>query len=536
MTAHRLPIVLAALVAAMAVASATMAAADTAGAAAAQTDAAAPSPAFDVLEYRVVGNSTLEVRDIERTVYPFLGPGRSMKDVEGARVALEALYHDRGYNTVFVDIPEQNVDDGVVRLHVAEGKLRRVAVTGARYFAGRDIKAALPAAQVDSVPHLPSLQTELKDLNTQTPDRTVVPVLRAGPVPGTVDLTLKVDDKLPLHASVEVNNQRTADTEPLRVLASLSYDNLFSRLDSLSLQYQTAPQDRSQVDVLAAGYTRRLGASGANLAMVYIDSKSDVATVGTLGVLGKGKIYGLHFTQPLAAESTGSAAFSAGLDLKQFAQSIVVDPNSTVQTPISYVNWSTGFSMSHSGAHQWTFNSTANFGMRGVRNDVNEFANKRFLARPNYFYLRSDASYLVPLPAKFTMLLRAAGQYSVEPLISNEEFAIGGADSVRGYLEAEELGDIGVHSTVQFGSPNLPLLAERLQFTAFVFFDGARVSAIDPLPGEPSNVALRSWGAGFNFAAPWGFAGSLTWADPLLDASHTLRGDSRLLFMVRASW
>ena len=51
---------------------------------------------FDVQEYRVIGNTVLAGRDIESLLYPLLGGDKTIKDVEGARVALEKLYHDRG--------------------------------------------------------------------------------------------------------------------------------------------------------------------------------------------------------------------------------------------------------------------------------------------------------------------------------------------------------------------------------------------------------------------------------------------------------
>ena len=135
---------------------------------------------------------------------------------------MEKLYHDRGYATVFVDIPEQQVDEEIVRLRVTEGKLRRVSIGGARYFSERKILAALPAASAGTVPLLPELQKELGTVNAQSADRTVVPVLKAGPTPGTVDLALNVKDNLPLHGSLDVNNQYSPDTKPLRATASLS--------------------------------------------------------------------------------------------------------------------------------------------------------------------------------------------------------------------------------------------------------------------------------------------------------------------------
>src|SRR5262249_16409229 len=155
---------------------------------------------FDLLEFRVLGNSVLESTEVERIVYPFLGSMKSVDDVQAARLALENAYHAKGYGTVFVDVPEQSVDQGIVRLKVTEGKRASCWVSGARYFSQRQIRNEAPEAAPGAVLHIPTLQTELEQINTQTRDRSVVPVLKAGSAPGTVDLAFKVDDRLPLHA------------------------------------------------------------------------------------------------------------------------------------------------------------------------------------------------------------------------------------------------------------------------------------------------------------------------------------------------
>src|SRR5262249_29509293 len=158
-------------------------------------------------EFIVLGNTVLPVRDIESAVYPFLGDDKTLTDVEGARAALENLYHARGYTTVFVDIPPQNIIDQTVRLHVTEGRAGRSTISGARYFSEGQILAALPDVRPGTVPNIPALQQELTALNTQTSDRAVIPVLRAGAQPGTMDVALTVQDQLPLHGSLELNNQ-----------------------------------------------------------------------------------------------------------------------------------------------------------------------------------------------------------------------------------------------------------------------------------------------------------------------------------------
>jgi len=77
------------------------------------TQARAADEKFAVLEYRVLHNSVLSARQIEAAVYPHLGQDKTLADVQAARADLEKAYHDAGYSTVFVDIPEQSIENGV---------------------------------------------------------------------------------------------------------------------------------------------------------------------------------------------------------------------------------------------------------------------------------------------------------------------------------------------------------------------------------------------------------------------------------------
>jgi hemolysin activation/secretion protein len=514
----------------------------------------APGETFDIFEYRVLGNSVLPTIEVERAVLPLLGPGKTLDDVEHARTALETLYHDKGYGTVFVDIPEQDVGEGVVRLRVTEGTIERVRVTGARYFSNREIRAAVPAAKTGIVPHLPTLQKELTDLNTQTPDRNAVPVLKAGSRPGTVALALTVKDELPLHGSVELNNQYTSDTTELRAIASASYDNLFGRLDSLSFQYQTAPEEPDEATVWAASYTARLPDGKSKLALFYVDSDSDVATVGDAGgtvpVLGKGEILGLRYVRPLVASAAQTHIFTAGVEYKDFAESVLSEK--LLRTPITYVNFSVGHTSAwRTERQQWSLMDSVGFGVRDLANDTEEFRDKRSEGNPNYWLLRSGATYAVRLPSDFSASLIGVGQYAIDPVISNEQFSIAGADGVRGYLEAEQLGDVGAKISFEFGLPQLTVLDGRFKVSSFLFYDYGRISHLEPLRNrdvrsadfgkllEEPDRTLRSFGAALLLNWSEHFNGSLVWAYPLVDGSTdpgTHKGDSRIHFVVRSIW
>jgi hemolysin activation/secretion protein len=493
-------------------------------------------PPFDIREYRVLGNTVLPAAAIERLLYPLLGPAKTLTDVEAARTALEKLYHDAGYGTVYVDIPPQNVTDGVVRLHATEGRLERADIGGARYFSERELRAQLPAATIGSVLKIPDLQKQLGEVNKQTADRQVVPILKAGAATGTVDLALQVHDELPLHGSLELNNQATIDTRPLRAIAGLSYNDVFGQLDKIAFQYQATPQQFGQVRVIAANYVVHTLDSGFQPSLLYINSNSNVATVGALGVLGKGEIYGAQLAHAVNAGSSGSQTLTLGVDYKHFRNTINQNAVTTLDTPISYVNLSVAYAGGIRSERQITALSvSADAGPRAIANNPTAFSNDRFKARSNYFYVRADASTYVKLPADFSVHFRLAGQGAVEPVIANENYSIAGADGVRGYLESEELGDSALKGTVQLQSPGLHW-HERQLGDAFVFYDAGRTEVLDALAGQPRHVTLRSWGGGFDILPGQKVTAAVTYAKALSAASSTRAGDSRVLFVLHGGF
>lgn len=511
--------------------------------------AAASTPAsgqrFEIREYRVLGNSLLSERQIEALLYSRLGPDKTLEDVEAARTALETAYHALGFATVFVDIPPQSVDEGIVRLHVTEGKINARTISGAHYFSERQILSELPATQPGTAPNLNALQDQLNAVNTQSADRSVVPVLKAGPTPGTTDVALKVDDRLPLHGSLELDDQYTPDTKPLRAVYALSYDNLFNALDSLSLQYVSSPQKWNEVGVLNAGFAFAPIGAGIRPSLSFTNSSSNVATTGTLGVLGAGQVFSARMSFPVLQIPGDLQSVTAGLDYKHFRNTISLAATSSQSAgiqiePISYVNASVAYLgiwqwMAGAAAQTGTLSLTADFGPRGFANGAQEFSNSRFNARGNYAYLHLETSLVSHLPAQWQVIVRGGGQFALDPLVEYEQYSVTGASGVRGYLEAESLGDTALKGSLQLQSPMLTHHGFQIG-DAFVFFDAARSHLIDALAGETQEVGLRSFGAGVDLLPGHKVTGSLTWADPLVPGPRTDAHASRVLFDFKGSF
>ena len=502
----------------------------------------AKEPKFMVSEYQIEGNSVLPTLAIEQAVYPYLGADKTIADVELARKSLEQAYQKAGYSTVFVDIPEQNVVSGVVRLRVTEGRIAKLSVTGARYYSLGRIRSQLSALAPGAVPYLPQVQDQMNAINRAATDRQITPVFRAGRTPGTVDVELRVKDQPPLHASLEFNNRYSSNTSHTRAIGQLRYDNLWQREHSLSLQYQTAPQNTNEVQVAAATYLFRSEDSDQLTAFYVVHSRSDVAAVGDISVIGSGNIYGVRRIVPLPPGKGYFHSLSLGVDVKDFKESVVLLGADSVNTPIRYVPFSLAYNASLPGNSVTSqFSTTLNFSLRNLADKIiddcdgqpeDQFECKRSGAHSNYFYLKAEYQRTSKLPYDMSWTTKLGAQLASQPLISNEQFGAGGADSVRGYRESERLGDDGWQAGVEWRSPSFagdktPNLQELL---FLMFAETARLSIQEPLSKQQSRFDLTGTGLGLRFTAWKKLKGELDWARALKDGAATKKDDSRWYF------
>lgn len=493
---------------------------------------------FDIMEYRVEGNTVLDKGRIEESVYPFLGEAKNIDDVEKARAGLEKAFHDAGYLTVFVNIPEQQVDQGVVTLEVQEGKVEKLRVVGSRYYSLGAIKDRVPEFAEGSVPYFPAVQKQLASINT-TPDRQVAPVLRPGKTPGKVEVDLKVQDQLPFHGGIELNNRYSANTTETRLNGSLRYDNLWQRDHSLSLSFQLTPENTDETRVVAATYVIPT-ASGDYWAAYGVISKSNVSAVGDVNVIGNGDIIGLRYIHPLPVVPDYYHSLTLGVDYKDFQETTALQGADSFNTPISYLPFYAGYDGTlRTGSSTTQLNLGVTFSMRGLGNDDQEFADKRFLAKSDFAYIKTDLKHTQQLPYSWQLFARLAGQLASGPLISSEQFAIGGADTVRGYLESNSLGDRGMFGTLELRTPPLAKYlpgTDAGELYADLFFDSGHVSIQSPLPAQTQHFDLSSVGFGLQLKKWYGFSSTLDYAHALHTAGLVKEGDDRLHFRIGYDW
>jgi hemolysin activation/secretion protein len=503
---------------------------------------AAALPEFYIREYRINGAHHLQPIEIEAAVYPFLGPGRTARDVESARAALLKAYQDKNYSSVDVVIPPQTGAGGIVYLQVNELPVGRLRVEGSRYFDINQIKRQVPSLAEGKLIDFAQAQKDLVGLN-QLPDRRITPVIQAGYLPGTMDVDLNVKDTLPLHGSIELNNRYSADTPPLRLNASLDYDNLWQLGHSIGASVQVSPQDINKVQVFTGFYTARFPAlENFTLTLQATKQNSNVSTLGAVDVTGKGDILGLRAGFKLPTVGDYFQNFTLGVDYKDFNQSVRLGADTTAtETPTTYVPFTLDYSGTVVGRNFLTdLDLQIVFNIRGIGSNAEQFDNNRFDSDRNFIYLRGDIAQTEDLPYDLQLFGKIAGQVSDSPLINSEQFSVGGLDTVRGYLESEVLGDDAIVFNLEFRGPSLlgwikaPSASSKSgdDWRFYLFTDAAAVTDQDTLPEQALRYSLASYGAGTRITLFNHFNGSLDLAIPLFSQADTKAHNPFLTFRV----
>lgn len=508
---------------------------------------------FPIYAIDVAGATELQPSEIEKIVYQFTGPDRSGNDVESARKAIQDAYVAKGFEAVVVEIPPQPSDSfaqGIVLIQVSEAPVGRVRVVDSKYHALTVVREQVPSLVEGKPLNLKTLQTDIAAAS-RFPDRRVTPSFKPGEVPGTVDVDLQVEDEAPFHASVELNNDNSPSTRSLRFSASLRYTNLWEAGHSASISYIVAPQRREDSEVFAGSYTVPFIGSPWSLSVVGYKSNSNIAALGGTNVLGDGYQLGLRAIYRLPAEDTVQT-LSFGPDYKDFKQDIFVGDVRASNSPIRYIPFSADYAISGGDDRvSYSANAGVTVGVRAIKRTVcielipgqpcvpvDQFGNRSFGADENFARFNLGFSYAVASKDDFIATFRWQGQLADSPLVSNEQFGIGGLSSVRGYFVSEATGDDGFASTFEIETPSAATLFGNFvdELRAYAFVDSGYARIRRPLPDQQDQFRLIGVGGGARIRLFKLFTGEIVVGVPLRDAANSRKGDPRATFVARGEF
>ena len=586
------------------------------------------SPRFTVRAYEIRGDTLLSEETLMSILVKYTGTNIGIAEITKAAADLQMEYRERGYPTVSVTIPQQQLTNGIVKFRIFQGHLSDIVVVGNRYFSSNNVMRALPGLQTNMILNGSIFQAELDQANANQ-DRQIYPQIQPGPEPNTTELVLKVKDRLPLHAKADFNNQSSPGTPELRLNSSAVYNNLWQLEHSVGLQYSFSPFDYKSGDQwefydeplvanYSAFYRMPLGSPESVEAAVSSDSQNfgydeasrkfrlpppshaaelnvyaSRSTIDTrLRTVFSKNLFntngnsldrrdlqqditvnndlGFRLSLPLKTTDTFQSGFSVGPDYKTYEitsvktniftlSSFVIDYTSDPRHPQTNINVSTVYSpvpTTHRDLDYlpvtWRYDASLRdpwgltaFGLgmsynpwySGTSNDVQQITGSR---KSSGYWLTFNPSLTRELLIRtnWALSLHGDGQWASQPLISNEQYGLGGVNSVRGYREGEVFGDTGWRfSAEQRTPPHIIGWAggKPLTIRGSVYMDYGEVYLLDPI-GRQSRTAL--WGTGFGGVADFGshFEARLLFSWPLLGTITTERGQPRFDFSLTAQF
>jgi hemolysin activation/secretion protein len=478
-------------------------------AAAVSTAWAADTPAeatlrFDISHFDVSGNTLLPQADIHAALARFTGAQRDFGDVQQALEAIEALYHAQGYKLVKVELPEQELKAGVIKLKVVQTRIGRVNVRGNKFFDEANIRRSLPTLRSGESPNLDRVSESLKMAN-ESPAKKVSMKLQSAENGDDVDANLDVTDEKAWKAMLNLDNAGNETSGKTHAGVVLQHANLWGLDHLASVQYTTTVEEPDKVSVYGLGYHIPLYALGDSIDLYasYSNVDSGVVSAGAfkLNVSGKGAVYGARYNQRLARRAGFDQQLVYGVDIKAYKNNVLFGGldfgNDVTVRPLS-LTWQAELPLADAQANL-SFGVVQNIA-GGSRGSSADFTLARANARASYRLLRFAGAYTRMLASQWQLRTLLNGQLSSDALVPGEQFGAGGAMSVRGFEERVLSADSGMVANLELYSPGLCGANGNWSCRALAFIDMAHGSRNKILPGELKSTSISSVGLGMRVA------------------------------------
>ena len=505
--------------------------------------AADDSPRFEIRRFVFDGATLIPQERLAEITQPFTGPGRQFADVQRALEAVERAYAQAGWSAVQVVLPEQELERGEVRLQIVEARIGRVLVEGNKFFDEANVRGSVPALAPGKAPNINEIARNLRIAN-ENPSKQETALLRSGQEEGTVDAVVRVVDEKPSKGSITVDNTGNATTGKLRVGFGYLNANAFGGDEVLSLQYVTSPysnnintsgertnlslEPNGRVMVLGAGLKIPFYSLGDTLDIVFGNSNVNSGNVGNLfSITGAGTVLSGRYTHNLDKVGDYEHRIAISQDWRTYDNKGVRPVGGTTQLaadvtvhPIAFTYL--GFYRRQNSETSFSAGYTRNL-PGGNDGDRQTFCQTFPVARNNgigdcaradYEILKWSFNHNYAFNNDWQARAALNGQYTRDMLVPGEQFGIGGADSVRGFLEREIANDFGYRGSMEVYTPDFgkSFDTEGVRARVLGFIDWGKVMRNHPGPAEQRSQNIWSHGVGLRFSKGTNVAFRLDWA------------------------
>lgn len=425
-------------------------------------------PQIRMTDVAVVDHDLLTPEEIDRVVRPFRGKEVSFEELEQIRHELTRIIIGKGYINTGVIIPDQEVENGVVRFEVIQGKLTSVVLEGSRHFSSRYLKSKLQRGTLPTL-NISTLQENLQLLQLNPNIKRINAEFVPGERPGESVLKAHIEERRPYALRLETANSNPPSTGAYRGDITASYSNLLGTGDVIEGRFGVTEGNLdygariavpvNSVDTTLEAYFRR----GENTVVEEGFSDLDIESVDNT--------YGIRISQPFVIDLTHQFGLSLAAEYRTSTTSILgrnfsfSEGAEEGKSKVSVIRFGQEY-LNRDLDHVFALNSTLSFGLDAMH------ATRHTDGQPDgrFFSWLAQLLYIYQME-KAQLLFRADAQLSNDPLLAMEKFSVGGINSVRGYRRSLFVRDNGVSGTLESRIPLYLTLKGEPLLSLIPFYD-----------------------------------------------------------------
>ncbi len=473
-----------------------------------------PAVSFVVQRIIVSGSTIFDAASFRQIVAPLEGQSITLDDLRGAADEITQLYLSGGYLTSRAVVPDQTIVGETARIQIVEGRIGEIAIAGNNRLRQTYIRRRVELG-VDSPLRTDRLEDQLRLLRADPLIETIEASLRAGENLGESVLTIQVVEADPWTGDLHIDNYSPPSVGSERVGAELAHLNLTGRGDALFAAVDRTIRGGSTV--AEVGYRIPINSTGAlQLRTVINRNEVVLAPFDDFDIQGESELYEISVRQPLMRSPRQEFAISAGFSYRD-GQTLAFDAipvgagaNDEGVTRTSVFRLGQDY-VRRDRQGIWALRSQFSLGADIFNATVNDDGPDAL-----FFSWLTQAQRVQRLSRSQLLVLQMDLQLTPDPLLSSEQFVIGGGRSLRGFRQNARAGDNGLRVSVE---DRITLVRNEAGEAAFQLLPFADVGVVwnngdAALPGQ--NIL-----AGVGIGALWevlpDFTVRLDLAVPLID-------------------
>jgi hemolysin activation/secretion protein len=448
-----------------------------------------------VRSFAFTGNTVVTDVELSQLAGSYVDKDVGLDELQEVADRVTNLYRQKGYTLARAYLVAQQPTEGIIRIAILEGRLSEIVITGNHYYSRQFIQRGFAPVINDRVIRHRSLERSLLTLNDNM-DLKVSATLAPGATAGTTKILANVEERMPLHVALDINNFGFVNISRYRFGGTVDVGNVLFQGSVLTLNGIVGDKP-DQLSYQSITYSVPVNGWGTRLILSASNSKFAVGgALATLNISAKVKSYDVSVTHPLIKSTfqnlTGEIGF-ASKDNPLFAQGQLTF-NDALRMLKAGVNYDR---TDNTGR---TFASL--YGYQGLGEMLGGMDNNSALAShvgTDNRFQKADLSLgrIHSLGHDFFLLVRGTGQISTGPLPIIEQVLLGGPDTVRGYQLGERFVD---EAYTVSGEVRIPTPYKPVQLLTFIDHGMGRNRT--PQAGQPRGESLTAAGIGTRLSFP----------------------------------